>query len=110
MTFQRLWILVLSASILLGMVSDPRTDEICTDKAEFEKNGWQLKPVQQAMDIYLRDHRMRVNWLKEPRPPSAVGRDYYEWLWIDEFGAGMKVKLVQRFRGGATHAGAEGQE
>ena len=111
MTFQRLWILVLSASILLGMVSDPRTDEICTDKAEFEKNGWQLKLVQQAMDDYLRDHGIRVNWLHEPRPPpNAVGRNYYEWLWIDEFGAGMKVKLVQRFCGGATDAGAEGQE
>jgi hypothetical protein len=75
MTFQRLWILVLSASILLGMVSDPRTDEICTDKAEFEKNGWQLKLVQQAMDDYLRDHGIRVNWLHEPRPPQRSGEE-----------------------------------
>lgn len=64
---------------------------------EFEKNGWRLKPVQQAMDDYLRDHRMRINWGQEPRPPSAVGRDYYEWLWTDNFGAGMKAGLVQLF-------------
>ena len=110
MTFQCLWILVLAAGMKLGVVSDPRADEICTDKVDFERNGWQLKPVQRAMDDYLRDHRIRVNWLHEPRPPNAVGRNYYEWLWIDEFGAEMKVKLVQRFCGGATDAGAEGQE
>ncbi|MDT8386617.1 MAG: hypothetical protein RQ736_03840 [Thiogranum sp.] len=71
--------------------------EICTDRIEFETSGWQLKEVQQAMDDYLRDHRMRANWLKEPRPPSAVGRDYYEWLWTSEFGAGMKAELVERY-------------
>ena len=103
-------ILVLAAGMLLGVVLDSRADEICTDKKNFEKNGWQLKPVQRAVDDYLRDHRIRVNWLHEPRPPNAVGRNYYEWLWIDEFGAEMKVKLVQRFCGGATDAGAEGQE
>jgi hypothetical protein len=48
-----------------------------------------------------------VNWLKEPRPPSAVGRDYYEWLWIDEFGAGMKAELVQRYCVGAMDSGAK---
>jgi hypothetical protein len=110
MTIQRLWILVLVAGMLLGMVSDPRANEICTDKANFERNGWQLKPVQRAMDDYLRDHRIRVNWLHEPRPPNAVGRNYYEWLWIDEFGAGMKVKLVQQFCGGATDDDVAGQE
>jgi len=82
-------------------------DEICTNKLEFEKTGWQLTPVQQAMDIYLRNNRMRVNWLKEPRPPSAVGRDYYEWLWIDEFGARMKAELVQSYCAGAADSGAK---
>jgi hypothetical protein len=110
MTSQRLWINLLVAGTLLGVVSAPRADEMCTDKTDFEKNGWQLKPVQRAMDDYLRDHRIRVNWLHEPRPPNAVGRDYYEWLWIDEFGAGMKAELVQRFCGGGADAGAEGQE
>ena len=103
-------ILVLAAAVLLGVPSAPHADEICKDKADFEKNGWQLKPVQRAMDDYLRDHRMRVNWLHEPRPPNAVGRDYYEWLWMDEFGAGMKAQLVRRFCGGAAEAGAAGQE
>ena len=106
MTKQSLWLRVFAAGMLLIMVSATRADEICTDKMEFEKNGWQLGPVQQAMDIYLRDHRMRVNWLKEPRPPSAVGRDYYEWLWIDEFGARMKAELLQRYCPGAVDSGA----
>ncbi|MGD8311865.1 MAG: hypothetical protein PVJ66_04650 [Gammaproteobacteria bacterium] len=91
---------VIVACLLLIVVPGTRADEICTDKEEFENNGWQLEPVQQAMDNYLRDHRMRVNWLKEPRPPNAVGRDYYEWLWIDEFGATMKADLVQRYCAG----------
>ena len=107
MTKQFLRLRLFAAGMLLIMVSATWADEICTDKIEFEKNGWQLRPVQQAMDIYLRDHRMRVNWLKEPRPPSAVGRDYYEWLWIDEFGAGMKAELVQRYCVGAMDSGAE---
>lgn len=92
--------------ILLITGSATRAAEICTDKVGFERDGWQLKPVQQAMDDYLRDHRVRVNWLKEPRPPNAVGRDYYEWLWIDEFGAGMKTELVQRYCAGAAESGA----
>ena len=74
---------------------------------EFENTGWQLKPVQQAMDNYLRDHRIRVNWLKEPRPPSAVGRDYYEWLWIDDFGARMKADLVQHYCAGTADPGSK---
>ena len=98
---------VFAAGMLLIMVSAARANEICTDKIEFEKTGWQLEPVQQAMDIYLRDHRMRVNWLKEPRPPSAVGRDYYEWLWIDESGARMKAELVQRYCVGAADSGVK---
>jgi hypothetical protein len=106
MTKQFLRLRVFAAGVLLIMVSATRADEICTDKMEFEKTGWQLRPVQQAMDIYLRDHRMRVNWLKEPRPPSAVGRGYYEWLWIDEFGARMKAELVQRYCAGAADSGA----
>ena len=91
-----------SACMLLITISASLADEICTDMMEFEKNGWTLGPVQQAMDIYLRDHRMRVNWLKQPRPPSAVGRNYYEWLWFAEFGATMKTELVQRYCNGAA--------
>jgi hypothetical protein len=98
---------ILRAGVLVSVVIGAQADEVCVDKEKFEKNGWQLTPVQQGMDAYLRDHRMRVNWLKEPRPPSAVGRDYYEWLWINEFGATMKSELVQRFCGGATDSGAE---
>jgi hypothetical protein len=107
MTKEFLWLRAFAAGMLLFMVSATRADEICTDQIEFEETGWQLEPVQEAMDIYLRDHRMRVNWLKEPRPPSAVGRDYYEWLWIDEFGAGMKAELVQRYCVGAADSGAK---
>jgi hypothetical protein len=107
MTKEFLRLRAFAAGMLLVMVSATRADEICADQIEFEKTGWQLEPVQEAMDIYLRDHRMRVNWLKEPRPPSAVGRDYYEWLWIDEFGAGMKAELVQRYCVGAMDSGAK---
>jgi hypothetical protein len=110
MTRQFVQVYVFAAGILLSTASATLADEICTDKSEFEKDGWKLRPVQQAMDNYLRDHRMRVNWLNEPRPPNAVGRDYYEWLWIDKFGVGMKAELVKRFCGGAADAGAEGQE
>jgi hypothetical protein len=110
MTSWRLPIHALVAGMLLGVGLAPRADEICTDRTDFEKSGWQLKPVQRAMDDYLRDHGIRVNWLHEPRPPNAVGRDYYEWLWIDEFGAGMKAELVRRFCGGATDAGPERQQ
>ncbi len=105
MTRRPFRVCVFASGALLAMVAAIRADEICADKTEFEKDGWQLTPVQRAMDRYLRDHRMRVNWLHEPRPPSAVGRDYYEWLWIDDFGATMKSELVQRFCGGASDAG-----
>jgi hypothetical protein len=105
MTGQALRIHALAAGILLAVVSGTRADELCTDRIEFERDGWQLEPVQQAMDDYLRDHGMRVNWLQEPRPPSAVGRNYYEWLWTHDFGVGMKAELVQRFCAGAPSAG-----
>ncbi len=91
--------MVAAGLLLITVSATAGADEICTDKTEFEKSGWRLEEVQQAMDDYLRDHRMRANWLKEPRPPSAVGRDYYEWLWASEFGAGMKAELVERYCG-----------
>jgi hypothetical protein len=102
---QFLRVCAIAAGTLLIISSAARADEICKDRMEFEKNGWQLKPVQQAMDNYLRDHRMRVNWLHEPRPPDAVGRDYYEWLWTDEFGAGMKAGLVKYYCAGKADSG-----
>jgi hypothetical protein len=95
---------LLGAGMLLIMASAAPAAQICPDRAEFEKDGWQLEPVQRAIDVYLRDHRMRVNWMHEPRPPDAVGRDYYEWLWINEFGAGMKADLARRFCEGAADA------
>jgi hypothetical protein len=106
MTKRFLPVCVLATGMLLSVVSDAQSDEICADREEFEKNGWQLRPVQQAMDNYLRDHRMRVNWLREPRPPSAVGRDYYEWLWMDEFGATMKAELVEHYCAGTVDSRA----
>ncbi|MCO6413335.1 MAG: hypothetical protein J5I92_11360 [Thiogranum sp.] len=104
MTAQLLRVSAFAAGMLL--LCDALADEICANKKEFEKNGWQLEPVQQAMDNTMRDHRMRANWLKQPRPPSAVGRDYYEWLWMSEFGAAMKADLVQHYCGGAVDSGA----
>ncbi|HEX4940692.1 MAG TPA: hypothetical protein VFX11_18605 [Candidatus Kapabacteria bacterium] len=79
-------------------------DDICPDPVAFIDAGWQHESVQDAMDDYLRDHRMRANWGQEPVPPDAVGRDYYEWLWISEFGAKMKGELVQRFCGATQPA------
>ena len=102
MTKHFLRVRVFVAGVLLSIIFATLADEICTDNMEFEQNGWKLEPVQQAMDVYLRDHRMRVNWLKEPRPPSAVGRDYYEWLWFADFGATMKAELVQRYCAGTA--------
>lgn len=107
MTKQFLRVCVFATGMMLIMVSATWADEICTDKMGIEKNSWQLRPVQKAMDIYLRDHRIRVNWLNEPRPPNAVGRDYYECLWIDEFCASMKAELVQRYCAGAAYPGAK---
>ena len=91
--------------LLLSLfVSAVAAQTLCPDRKVFEKDGWQLQPVQKAMDEYLREHRMRVNWLHEPRPPNAVGRGYYEWLWIDPYGAGMKAELVQRYCGDVADA------
>ena len=106
MTKQLFRICLFSAGVLQITNTATLADEICADKMEFEKNGWKLEQVQQAMDIYLRDHRMRVNWLNEPRPPSVVGRDYYEWVWFAEFGATMKTELVQRYCADAANSGA----
>lgn len=77
-----------------------RATTLCPDTDAFLASGWEQPEVQDAMDDYLRDHRIRVNWQQEPQPPNAVGRDYYEWLWIDEFGAAMKAELVDRFCSG----------
>jgi hypothetical protein len=98
--------LMLAGALCVAAVSAAAADEgreevNCDSRAGFIADGWQQKPVQAAMDAYLRDHRMRANWMHEPRPPDAVGRDYYEWLWTTDFGAAMKQALVQRFCAGA---------
>lgn len=104
------WAGILALWLVCGQ-SVAEADNPCADPAMFAESGWQHPAVQDAMDDYLRDHRMRVNWLQEPRPPNAIGRDYYEWLWIDPFGARMKAGLVQRFCGVQPSAGADsGQE
>jgi hypothetical protein len=88
------------AGILLSLVlSQALAEEICPDAEAFIADGWQHETVQDAMDDYLRDHRMRANWEKQPVPPDAIGRDYYEWLWFNEFGATMKHELVLYFCG-----------
>ena len=102
LTIRTAYVPLTAGWVLLIVASIARADGLCADRKEFEKNGWQLEPVQRAMDVYMRDHRMRANWMREPRPPDAVGRDYYEWLWINEFGARMKAELVRRYCGGAA--------
>jgi hypothetical protein len=72
-------------------------DELCADREAFAVSGWQHEAVQDAMDNYLRDHRMRANWGSAPMGPDTVGRDYYEWLWMSDFGAKMKADVMQRF-------------
>ena len=89
MTFQSLWMLVLAAGMLPGVVSDPHADEIGTDKADFERGGWQLRPVQRAMNDYRRDHCIRVYWLHEPHPPDAVTKEYQRHC--------LGLKLPSRF-------------
>ena len=69
----------------------------CEDYDQFVENGWQLPEVQEAMDHYLRNHRMRANWLNQPAPPDQIGSDYYQWLWHNSFGANMKRDISQRF-------------
>lgn len=90
-----IWIVL---TVLLCM-ENLTAEVVCPSPEEFVDNGWESKMVQKDMDRYLRDHRMRVNWMQEPRPPNAVGKDYYEWLWIDEFGAAMKAELVEKYCG-----------
>jgi len=45
MTKRFLRLRVFAAGMLLVMVSATRADEICTDKMEFEKTGWQLSLI-----------------------------------------------------------------
>ena len=87
---------ILGCCLWAGLAS---AQTVCQARSEFVETGWRQPAVQEAMDHYLRQHRMRANWLREPVPPDQIGRDYYEWLWHSEFGAGMKRELVQRFCG-----------
>lgn len=93
-------------SLLLGVgnlyAEAAPEDELCHDQALFIQDGWQQQTVQDAMDDYLRDHRMHANWLQEPVPPDQIGKDYYEWLWHNRFGATMKRQLVHRFCSGSA--------
>ncbi len=84
---------------LWGLVSTSvlGEDQVCAEKADFVKDGWRVQEVQDAMDNYLRDHKVRANWLDKPAAPAMIGRDYYEWLWHSDFGAGMKSYLVSQF-------------
>ena len=83
---------------LIGVGGSAVAEEtLCSERGEFIESGWQQQPVKDAMDRYLREHRIRINWQQEPRPPSAIGRDYYEWLWQANIGAAMKNELVARF-------------
>ena len=77
-------------------------DDLCADYDLFLEQGWEHQPVQDAMDAYMRDHRMRANWLNQPSPPDQIGRDYYEWLWHNDFGARMKAEVVRSFCGAGT--------
>ena len=77
-------------------------ESLCFDLEQFQEDGWHQPEVQAAMDDYLRQHRMRVNWLREPVPPDQIGKDYYEWLWHSGFGARMKQELMLRFCGAVS--------
>ncbi|HVL02611.1 MAG TPA: hypothetical protein VM553_22485 [Dongiaceae bacterium] len=79
-------------------------DELCADRDAFAQSGWQHEAVQDAMDNYMRDHRMRANWGSAPMGPDTVGRDYYEWLWMSDYGAKMKIEVMNRFCGPAKPA------
>ncbi|RLT87362.1 MULTISPECIES: hypothetical protein [unclassified Ketobacter] len=93
----------LPAMAILMLLAQPvAAQPLCDDVEAFSADGWQLDPVQDAMDKYLRDHRMRANWRQQPAPPDQIGRDYYEWLWHSDFGAIMKAELMQRFCGSAS--------
>ena len=85
--------------LLWALTLSVRAEELCLDYEQFQAQGWEYQEVQDAMDRYLRDHRMRANWLNQPAPPDQIGRDYYEWLWHNDFGARMKADIVHRFCG-----------
>jgi len=72
-------------------------DALCEDYEQFAQYGWEHEQVQNAMDVYLRDHRMHANWLNQPAPPDQIGSDYYQWLWHNRFGAVMKRDVTQQF-------------
>lgn len=80
-------------------LAEPASAPLCEDGEVFFEDGWEQPAVQEAMDDYLRDHRMRANWLNQPSPPDQIGSDYYQWLWNSEFGATMKNELMRRFCG-----------
>lgn len=93
----------------LALSGPVMADELCADYDLFQDQGWQYPQVQDAMDTYLREHRMRANWLNQPAPPDQIGRDYYEWLWHNSFGARMKSEVVHRFCGAGSGAEEERQ-
>lgn len=92
-------ILLLILFVPLALAA-PDPAPLCEDSEVFADDGWEQPPVQEAMDDYLRDHRMRANWLDQPSPPDQIGMDYYQWLWTNQYGAAMKSELMRRFCGG----------
>ncbi len=90
---------LLFALCLTWVVLPLRAEQPCAEYEIFLEQGWEQQVVQDAMDDYMREHRMRANWLNQPSPPDQIGRDYYEWLWHNDFGARMKAELVRRFCG-----------
>lgn len=86
-------------AILLFFSTHLMGQSLCDDPEQFAQFGWQESQVQTAMDRYMREHRMRANWLNQPSPPDQIGRNYYEWLWSNNFGAAMKRELTGRFCG-----------
>lgn len=89
-------LLILSLNLSAESTS---TASLCDDPELFWQQGWEHQAVQDAMDLYLRDHRMRANWLNQPAPPDQIGKDYYQWLWHNSFGAAMKREIVQQYCG-----------
>ena len=88
-------IFILCLSLSAPVMAEP----LCANYDLFIDQGWEHQAVQDAMDRYMRDHRMRANWLNQPAPPDQIGRDYYEWLWHNDFGARMKAELINSFCG-----------
>lgn len=93
-------ILLIAPQLLLA-------DDLCEDRDVFLDDGWEHQAVKDAMDIYLREHRMHANWLDQPAPPDQIGRDYYQWLWHNNFGAAMKRNVVEQFCGNASATDAD---